>query len=547
MPEKRAGCELNCDTACIPLVQWGHNSTGELWLVYLRNDRTAAVATFGGGVCNSTALNDGAWHNVIAVLPEGKNQSTDLLLYVDGQLNTTAYAGTCTIDTHSENVPVHIGAYCLYNEGYPAYAYTQATIDDVRIYSRALNETEIQGIAKLPNPVAHWKLNKNAFDATAHQYHATNGGDPNTKELNWSNAGYLNQSLSGDPNCRVNGYKGILGAHARTTSAWIKTSSYGPLLYWGDPASQHWLMGINSSGYVYIQIQTSNGTKTGQTLVNNNQWHHIVAVFPEDGTPNCSDIKIFIDSTEDSCSQSNLALNTAEGDDVVLGGAPFGADFTGMIDDVRIYDQALTSSQISVLRSGTKSQEPIAYWNFGQGTVADANDCSGNAHNGTVYGNVVWDKGLYSGALEVQGNSGYMQVPSHSDFDFAGAFTLSVWVKADKDISRDGRVVYRFDPNSNDAYFLSYGTTGWRFYVRNNGSWADVNSNAAPKKGAWTHLVGRRSQSGLLELFVDGVKQTDTDTKTGLLSSGVILLGKDYYNNPVYEFTGTIDEVKIYN
>jgi len=90
----------------------------------------------GAAVTGSTSLNDGQWHHLVAVRDESLNQNR---LYVDGGL-----AGTVSYDYGAG-----FGAATTLGIGYMAYNlnpdyYYDGKLDEIAIYARALDLTEIQ-------------------------------------------------------------------------------------------------------------------------------------------------------------------------------------------------------------------------------------------------------------------------------------------------------------------------------------------------------------------------------------------------------------------
>ncbi|HEY5141273.1 MAG TPA: LamG domain-containing protein, partial [Methylococcales bacterium] len=121
------------------LAGWGNGGTGNAF------DLEVSVADAGcpagniyfigyySDICTSFKVNDDVWHHVVAVY-DGSN----VTLYGDGaSIATMPYALT-TLDT-----PLFIG-----EQSYPDYShfYFNGSIDDVRVYNRALSDTEVSDI-----------------------------------------------------------------------------------------------------------------------------------------------------------------------------------------------------------------------------------------------------------------------------------------------------------------------------------------------------------------------------------------------------------------
>jgi hypothetical protein len=82
----------------------------------------------------------------------------------------------------------------------------------------------------------------------------------------------------------------------------------------------------------------------GSANINDNQWHHIVAVY--DG----AQMRLYVDGKLDASQTASGSLNVSSAN-VYIGGSP-SQSFNGLIDDVRIYDRALSDHEIDVLYTG---------------------------------------------------------------------------------------------------------------------------------------------------------------------------------------------------
>jgi hypothetical protein len=85
----------------------------------------------------------------------------------------------------------------------------------------------------------------------------------------------------------------------------------------------------------------------GSATINANEWHHVAAVY--DGQKMC----IYIDGKVDACKP--WAGGIAKNDfDVLIGenAQQKGRFFDGLIDDVRIYNYALSEKDIADLATG---------------------------------------------------------------------------------------------------------------------------------------------------------------------------------------------------
>ncbi|MEN6309883.1 MAG: LamG-like jellyroll fold domain-containing protein [Anaerohalosphaeraceae bacterium] len=200
----------------------------------------------------------------------------------------------------------------------------------------------------------------------------------------------------------VSGFKGIGGAQSRTCMAWIKTSSSGAeqtILSWGSAsAGTKWIFRIQPTGELAVVVWGGN-FKTVTTL-NDGRWHHVAAVLPDSAAPNVTQIKLYVDGQlqTNAFSNSTQTINTGLTEDVQIGSFFNGSQvsfFKGLIDDVRIYNRALSGDEIACLAQAST----VAYWRFEEGPLY-APVLHGAAGNGV----------FYPGALDSSGNGNHLSV-----------------------------------------------------------------------------------------------------------------------------------------
>ena len=127
-----------------------------------------------------------------------------------------------------------------------------------------------------------------------------------------------------------------------------------------------------------------------------NQWFHLVVTYDKDAA--FDNVKFYLngqaDGTEDDTRSltNNYPLKLGRG----IGGAQ--AYFKGLVDDVSVWDTALSASQISSIYSNgpvenlteTYSTNLKGYWRFNE-TDSSSNmvlDSSGNGNDGTIHGSI---------------------------------------------------------------------------------------------------------------------------------------------------------------
>ncbi|MBN1456660.1 MAG: LamG domain-containing protein, partial [Sedimentisphaerales bacterium] len=100
-----------------------------------------------------------------------------------------------------------------------------------------------------------------------------------------------------------------------------------------------------------IKADVGDGRVTGSKDIRDNKWHHVAAVYEYDGSPSSLDIKLYVDGAEEIYSHTKWEnLNTTLDRDVVIGATwwagTVGGFTQGLLDEVRIYDRALTPAEI---------------------------------------------------------------------------------------------------------------------------------------------------------------------------------------------------------
>jgi arylsulfatase A-like enzyme len=150
----------------------------------------------------------------------------------------------------------------------------------------------------------------------------------------------------------VDNFTGVLGTGARTCAAWVKTTSTGinrPIIAWGPNSNGNkWTFLMTTAGVIRAEITA--GFVVGTRTINDGQWHHVACTFANDGTPNATDVKLYVDGTLETISTSTaFALNTSASGNVKIGGDIQGRFWSGNIDDARIYRRALSATEITTL------------------------------------------------------------------------------------------------------------------------------------------------------------------------------------------------------
>ena len=370
--------------------------------------------TIDTGATTWDSTNDTKWHHAVMVIDR---ESSKLKLYGDGTLKSEV--SIAVLGSVSNSIPLQIGA----RNG---AAFYEGLVDEVKIYPYArtndqieneykLNSAAVIGSGTLATPsarpddsiIAHWSLDEQtgqtAYDKI-NDYSLTLGADtdPNTDDPTWKPS----------TDCKINGcLEFASGKYARryldvpqdhSISFWTKPSVISGTQNLFSFQNLHYVVRLLSTGK--IGFQTHDGASyqycNGNTSIDTTNYHHILVTY--DSTTETK--KIYIDGELDvSCTQGNYVAGLTNRI-FTIGGVNTDFNFSGIIDEFKIYNSALTSGQIkqdmnagSTLAVGTTTSEaadlddgegnpPIAEWKFDEKTGSTANDTSGNNNTGTITG-----------------------------------------------------------------------------------------------------------------------------------------------------------------
>ena len=154
-----------------------------------------------------------------------------------------------------------------------------------------------------------------------------------------------------DDYIQIPNYKGITDTASRTCAAWIKTTKTpGEIISWGEVAvGGKWIVRVNETGSLRAEVQS--GYVYGTTPINDGNWHHVAVVLEDDGSPDISEVRLYVDGQQETLAEvSARSVYTLPAQDVRIGGFYMGDRyFKGHIDDVRIYSRAVSADEIGIM------------------------------------------------------------------------------------------------------------------------------------------------------------------------------------------------------
>lgn len=419
--------------------------------------------------------------------------------------------------------------------------------------------------------VGYWNFNEGTSTIAHDTSGKGNNGTRSGSNLpSWTSGKFGNGlNFTGSSSYVSLGTAGIpTGNSLYTISAWIKAPAMGTygIVGWGTWATTNATNALRLNANGVYNYWWSNDLFCSITTLGDNRWHFILAKF--DGTTR----SIYIDGTfcsSDTPGSSHNAVAT----DVNIGRTNTSEYFPGAIDEVRIYNRALSQAEITGLywaglaivnsssvnnaKASTLSSGLVGWWTMDggdtlwtSGTAGNEVDKSGNFNTGTL--NSMTRKGSpvagkIGQALTFVGPSAstWINAGQGSTLNVeTGSASWSVWAYpgfAENSVAYD-QVILDKEQTGNGGIFLFLQGNRVHMYrgTGNDAGSVVINNNQ------WYHITVVKV--GLVEsVYVNGVFDFSVTLSNGSPSSSGVNLGIGGDSGGGRYFIGRIDDVKVYN
>ena len=190
-----------------------------------------------------------------------------------------------------------------------------------------------------------------------------------------------------------------------------------------------------------------------------------------------------------------------------------------------------------------------------QSYIAPFSDYSGSAHTVGVNGSVALSTTTKKiGTSSIYFTGGKLEIPSSTDFDFAGDFTIEYWINSTDtgttSSSTNSRVMSRGD-HPDEWFIRADSSSGVEAMKLQFGGTDDLNLHTGGTAdtwadGTWHHFAVTRD-GNTVRLYIDGT-QIDTTTVSGAFDAGDganLYIGNEDDNSE--DFHGYLDEIRISN
>jgi subtilisin-like proprotein convertase family protein len=441
-------------------------------------------------------------------------------------------SGTIHLGTPSESA--------IFNPSIPF----RGRVDELIIYKRALDAAEVNELYLSAFAALHLPLDdapgtnslENAVDLSKQSNATCSGSACPTTGV----SGRINQAALFDgvddglyTQVRIEQSSAQAAARGTTLMAWVYPTSAS--------AGFHQVLSSDNGGYDWSLLRIGdrwavfNGTDTNALVTNANvdvnRWQHIAVVFlPGFGT--------FFYKNGALVQQWGTLSYDSSTNPVAVGRNPRGGEyFDGRIDDVRIFNTALSAAEVQrMFRAAPVFQmhldDPLGATTFRDDANGNNGTCSGNAC--PTVGEAI--RGQIGTAAAFDGVNDEVTVADNALLDLS-QFTLGAWVMPT--VVRSGAQVL-VDKGSNYRMFISPGgMTATLSFQAPCGSTRTVNAQAPLMQNQWNHVMATYDGT-TARLYVNGYEQGRLAVSgPACVNTQPLRLGSG--------FAGRLDEVTLYD
>ena len=535
------------------------NSNGDQGIIFrgFRSGTVAFIDKYGGGnnyaVHSVNVSQNNSWHHFVLSFTNNNNCK----IYMDGVLIMN-FNSALSQFVHSTTLDFGEGDYTSQDP-------TGISLDQIRIFNRAITPLEVSSLYEERTVVCGGQadtldiLGDNSciatyqLDGNANDLSGNYSGTPTDVSYGvgeFDLAGVFNGSNSGINLPSSLNTSVIDATGAFSISMWINANDVNTIQYlFCSNNSNNVDLGINSNGQgvgkiVWVIYNTSYSYLVSTATITINTWYNIAVTY------NNGSSELFINGVSQGTSIKTLLESSIE---PTLGYRNTGGSvrFNGSIDQVRIFNKALNSTEVTTLYNETACDALACSGTTNTLQVLGDSSCiaaypldgspadlSGN-YNG-VQTDVTYPVGKYDLAASFNGSSssidsGY-SLPASSDSSF------SLWFKTSntstKFLSTQGVVT-----GSANQLSIAIVSSGTRLEIQVGNSYIDFAGNIT--NGAWHNFVFSRNASSGYTLYLDG-SFLGTFSNTTALQSANLFLGTRSDNTSL-TFDGQIDQARFFN
>jgi hypothetical protein len=228
--------------------------------------------------------------------------------------------------------------------------------------------------------------------------------------------------------------------------------------------------------------------------------------------------------------------------------------FNGKLDDIAIYNRALTEQEIQNLYTGTTPEQCtslpsnlqqglVGYWPF----CGNANDESGNGNDGTVNGATLTEDrfGNAESAFSFDGND-WIESTANGFTTGNNSATISGWFNRLSGSLGVEYIAGYGNPNNQGENFATGEYDSQGAFATFLGSSYDAISGIPLPLNSWHMLTSVHTQDGALEIYLDGQLLHSQIVQTPSIQNALTRIGRAVWESDEY-WNGSLDDIGIWN
>ncbi len=382
------------------------DGVGDGWSLIVQGGRLRGFFYRGGGFANyamdatsAGSVADGKWHHAALVVDAAGGR-----LFLDG-VQFAASAWTGTAGTPAPTVALQIGRYYNYTERF------DGDIDEVSIWNQALDSSAVNYIkhrrlaGNTDGLVGLWHLDEGFGTTTSNAVAGALGGTLVSSPTWFSStapialAPVATNALKFDG---VNGYVQVphhtnLNAFPLTAGGWFRTTNtvspvQGIVSKYVDGSGNGWSLFVANGklrGFYYRTFANFAIDATSVATVADGAWHHAAMVVDASGG------KLILDGNVVGTGTWASTPSAPTNSEPLLIGRYYNyvQRFHGALDEIAIWNRALTTNEIQLLRNrplAGNETDLVAYWQLNESSGTTAADATGHGNTGALVSSPLW-------------------------------------------------------------------------------------------------------------------------------------------------------------
>lgn len=546
-------------------------------------------------------FDDNKWHHFSAGF-----ENNSAFIYIDGvehSYSTGSFSGTYDALVFSIG-----GDQADYFKGY---------LDDLKVFNYRRTPKQIVSDMNAGHPavgspvgsaVGYWKFdegygttaNNSGSGGTALNGTLTSMDSPATYGSGWTQSGKFGKALNfdnTDDSVVVPHSQSQLTTEGFTLSAWVNPASLGESSFGriidkssGGSAENGYHLRMDADNKAYIRINVGSSFTSSNNSVPFGKWTHLLVTVTEGSL-----VTFYINGEVSGTPGTASALSGITTTNPLTIGNRSGATdrtFDGKIDEVKIYNYAISSTEVKTefnrgasvvmgaLATDADGQStnsaaraycppgntetncaaglnpaPVGHWTLDERRGSTARDTSGNGNDGTLTNNPGWTTGKNGASVNFDGVDDHIAIPVTSSTNIQGnEVSLSAWIYATSLNEASAQRIVSMPKNHSVgteryALLLNSSNDELEFWI---GLSVDghIGVNYSSYLNGWHHVTGVYSND-VMRIYIDGVLVAGPTNHAGTGSltawvDGDLEIGR--YNTSYGQyFKGKIDDVRIYN